>query len=61
VRGGYVHGLFADDAQRRAWLGWIGAAASALDYEAEVEGALDALAAHLEAHLDVERLWAAAR
>jgi adenosylcobyric acid synthase len=61
VRGGYVHGLFANDAQRRAWLGWIGAPASALNYGAQVEATLDALAAHLEAHLDVDALLKAMR
>ena len=53
VRGGYVHGLFADDRQRAAWLRGIGAAASGFAYEADVEATLDALAAHLEAHIDL--------
>ncbi len=48
VRGCYVHGLFSDDAQRRAWLAWIGADPSGLNYERDVEDTLDALAAHLE-------------
>ena len=61
VRGVYVHGLFGNDAQRRAWLNWIGAAGSGLDYEREVEGTLDALAEHLERHLDVPGLLAMAR
>ena len=61
VRGCYVHGLFNDDAQRRAWLDWIAAPASALDYEASVEATLDDLAAHLERHADVDALLAAAR
>ena len=61
VRGAYVHGLFGDDAQRRAWLGWIGADVSGLAYEREVEATLDALAAHLERHVPVERLLELAR
>ncbi len=61
VRGCYVHGLFANDAQRRAWLAWIGAPASALDYEAGVETTLDGLAEHLERHLDVEGMLSKAR
>jgi adenosylcobyric acid synthase len=56
VRGGYVHGLFGDDAQRRAWLAWIGADVSALNYEREVEDTLDALAAHLERHVSIDEL-----
>ena len=46
VAGAYVHGLFADDRQRAAWLASLGAA-SELAYEAAVERTLDALAAHL--------------
>ena len=54
--GTYVHGLFADDAQRAAWLARLGAPPSDLAYEAGVEAALDALARHLEAHVDIDRL-----
>jgi adenosylcobyric acid synthase len=61
VVGTYVHGLFADDRQRAAWIARLGGAPSGLDYEAGVEAALDALAAHLERHLDVERLLTIAR
>ena len=61
VRGCYVHGLFGDDAQRRAWLDWIGAPASALAYEASVEDTLDALAAHLERHAALDAMLAVAR
>ncbi|QCI69520.1 cobyric acid synthase [Phreatobacter stygius] len=60
VTGTYVHGLFAGDAQRRAWLAHLGAATSNLAYEALVDDILDRFAAHLEAHLDIERLWAIA-
>jgi len=61
IAGTYIHGLFADDRQRAAWIGRLGGRASGLDYEAGVEAALDALAAHLERHLDVERLLTIAR
>ena len=45
-----------------AWLARLGSAApSRLDYEAGVEAALDALAAHLAAHLDLEGLLGLAR
>ena len=60
VCGTYVHGLFADDRQRAAWLARFGAASSGASYEAAVEAALDALAAHLEAHMDLDRLLALA-
>jgi adenosylcobyric acid synthase len=56
VRGCYVHGLFGDDRQRAAWLRWMGAAASGYAYEADGEATLDALAAHLERHLDLDAL-----
>ncbi|MBN8996898.1 MAG: cobyric acid synthase [Rhizobiales bacterium] len=56
VCGTYVHGLFASDMFRRAFLATLGAAASNLAYEAEVEATLDALAAHLEKHVDIDRI-----
>jgi adenosylcobyric acid synthase len=56
VIGTYVHGLFADDAQRAAWLRRFDAGAPAVAYEAEVEAALDALAQHVAAHVDLDRL-----
>jgi adenosylcobyric acid synthase len=60
IQGTYVHGLFASDEFRRAWLDEFGVA-SRLAYEARVEQALDALADHLEAHLDVDAIVAIAR
>ncbi|MFL5283009.1 MAG: cobyric acid synthase [Rhodopila sp.] len=56
VIGTYVHGLFADDAQRAAWLRRFDAGAPSVAYEAEVEAALDALARHVAAHVDLDRL-----
>jgi adenosylcobyric acid synthase len=62
VGGCYLHGLFASDAFRAAFLGALRArAVSGLAYEAQVEVTLDALAAHLEAHLDLDRVLAIAR
>ena len=60
VVGTYAHGLFADDRQRAAWLAHLGAPPSDLAYEAGVEETLDALAAHLERHVDLDRLLALA-
>jgi adenosylcobyric acid synthase len=61
VFGTYVHGLFAADSQRAAWLARFAAGAPAVGYEARVEAALDALAAHVAAHLDLDRLLTLAR
>ncbi len=56
VVGTYVHGLFADDRQRTAWLTRLGAGPSAIAHDALVETTLDRLAAHVAAHLDLDRL-----
>ncbi|MDE3120391.1 MAG: cobyric acid synthase [Paracoccaceae bacterium] len=61
VMGSYLHGMFTDDGFRAAFLQRLGAAPSGIAYGAGVEAALDALAAHLEAHLDVGALLALAR
>jgi adenosylcobyric acid synthase len=61
VAGCYIHGLLADDRQRRHWLARLGASASGFDYEADVEATLDRLADHIEQHIDCERLLALAR
>ena len=61
VVGTYVHGLFADDRQRSAWLRLLGAEAAVMSHEANVEAALDALAAHLAEHVDIDRLLDLAR
>jgi adenosylcobyric acid synthase len=61
VIGTYIHGLFADDRQRSAWLGRFGAGATNIAYDALVEQTLDALATHLAAHLDLDRLLKLAR
>ena len=61
VQGCYLHGLFASDAFRSAWLAGLRAGrAGGLAWEMEVERTLDALADHLEAHIDLDRLLAAA-
>jgi adenosylcobyric acid synthase len=56
IAGTYVHGLFADDRQRSAWMTRLGAGPSALAHDALVETTLDRLAAHMAAHLDLDRL-----
>jgi len=61
VMGTYIHGLFADDRQRAAWLAHLGAGASTVGYEAQVEDTLDRWAAHLAACVDLDRLLKLAR
>ena len=63
VVGTYLHGVFASDAMRSAWLNSVAGRpfGSTLNYEADVEATLDALAAHLARHLDVEAILALAR
>ncbi|PXW56177.1 adenosylcobyric acid synthase (glutamine-hydrolysing) [Methylobacterium sp. B4] len=58
VAGTYVHGLFADDRQRAAWLARLGADAGSESYEAGIEAVLDRFADHLETHLDCDGLLA---
>jgi adenosylcobyric acid synthase len=59
--GSYIHGLFADDRQRAAWLSRLGAGSANIAYEDLVEHTLDRLAAHLAGHLDLDRLLTLAR
>jgi len=51
--------MFRDDAFRAAFLTSLGAQSSA-SYDATVEATLDALARHMETHLDLNRLFAVA-
>jgi adenosylcobyric acid synthase len=60
VMGTYLHGLFASDAFRAAFLKRLGARGS-VAYQARVEAALDGLADHLGAHMDVDALLAIAK
>jgi adenosylcobyric acid synthase len=61
VLGTYIHGLFADDRQRSAWLKRLGAGKTAIAYDSLVEETLDKLASHLAANIDIDRLLALAR
>jgi adenosylcobyric acid synthase len=61
VAGTYLHGFFADDAQRRAWIERLGGTPSRHSHDADIQSTLDALADHIEAHIDVDRLLRSAR
>lgn len=60
VMGCYLHGLFAADAFRAAYLARLGKPVGAGDYGATVQATLDALADHVAAHLDLDALLALA-
>jgi adenosylcobyric acid synthase len=61
VAGCYLHGLFASDLFRRAFLTALGAEPGEIAYEHQIESTLDSLADHLEASLDLSALLAAAQ
>jgi len=61
ICGSYIHGLFADDRQRGAWLARFSAGPPKISYETSVDRTLDALAAHLTAYLDLDHMLNLAR
>ena len=56
VSGTYIHGCFASDGFRSAYLKTLGADSSDLAFESLIEKTLDELAAHLEQHLDLDQM-----
>lgn len=61
VMGSYLHGCFGSDAFRTKLLISLGIHASELRFEETVERTLDALAAHLEANLDLDLILSLAK
>lgn len=61
VTGSYLHGMFRNDAFRTAFLADLGAPMATSAYGETVENTLDALAAHIEKHLNLDELFALAR
>ncbi len=61
VMGSYLHGMFAADGFRRAFLAALGAMPGAVSYDDTVEATLEALADHMERHVDCAGLLALAR
>jgi adenosylcobyric acid synthase len=56
VQGTYLHGCFASDGFRSAYLKSLGIGAGDIAYEQTVDATLDQLATHLRQNIDVERL-----
>ena len=56
VMGCYMHGLFAADGFRKAYLSGLGGAVGNSSYDDTVNATLDALADHLETYLDLDAL-----
>ena len=61
VMGSYLHGMFSSDGFRHAFLKGLHIQSSAQAYSKTVDQTLNALADHLEKHLDVSALLASAR
>ncbi|MEQ9490208.1 MAG: cobyric acid synthase [Alphaproteobacteria bacterium] len=62
IMGSYMHGIFSDDAFRRAYLARFRAnREEGPAYEQQVEQTLDALADHLQTHADIDAITAAFR
>ena len=58
----YLHGIFASDVFRHAFLNRIREGrTSDIEYEQKIEAALDGLADHLEKYIDLDALLVMAR
>jgi adenosylcobyric acid synthase len=62
IIGSYIHGLFASDSYRAYWLAGLRSGRSTdTAYETQIDSTLDALAAHIAAAIDLDRLLGIAR
>ena len=62
IEGAHLHGLFAADGFRAAWLARAGASlAESFNFDASIEQALNDVAAGLEGAMDLDALFAAAK
>lgn len=61
IIGSYLHGMFRDDDFRQAFLTSLGVRTASTSYNDTVDKTLDALADHMENHLDLNGLFALAR
>lgn len=60
ITGSYLHGMFADDEFRKAWLAGFGVEGQG-SYRADVDATLNRLADHMETHVDVDGVLSVAR
>ncbi|MBO6792118.1 MAG: cobyric acid synthase [Dinoroseobacter sp.] len=60
ITGSYLHGMFADDEFRKAWLAGFGVEGQG-SYRADVDATLNRLADHMETHVDVDGILSVAR
>ena len=57
IMGTYLHGLFTEDLFRQAFLAQLGTQSGPQSYASTVDTTLDALAAHLETHLNITGIF----
>jgi adenosylcobyric acid synthase len=61
ITGTYLHGTFTSNRFRAAFLDRLGLVAGGLNFAQDIDRTLDALANHVEQHLDLDRIWELAR